>query len=58
MKMPWGKFKGRDIEKIPSPYLRWIAENWPEDTDRNRAVCLAADKEYQYREKHGCHFNE
>lgn len=58
MKMPWGKFKGQEMDVIPSPYLRWIAENWPEDTARNRAVCLAADAEWQYREKNDCHFTD
>lgn len=47
MKMPWGKFKGKEIEALPSSYLRWLAENIDEKNPRNAAVCLAADKEYQ-----------
>jgi uncharacterized protein (DUF3820 family) len=31
MKMPWGKFKGEDIEDIPSDYLQWLAENCEND---------------------------
>jgi len=55
MKMPWGKFKGHDIEGLPSSYLRWLAENIDETKPVNRAVCLAADKEWQWRERSGEH---
>ena len=24
MKMPWGKFKGEELEDIPTDYLEWI----------------------------------
>lgn len=58
MKMPYGKFKGKEINQLPSGYLRWMAENWKEDTPNNSAICLAADKEYQHRERHGMHFND
>lgn len=57
-KMPFGKYKGRDIETLPSSYLRWLAENMDEKEPRNRRVCLAADREYQWREKMGQHFEE
>ncbi len=51
--MPYGKFKGKEMEDIPSGYLRWIAENF-----NNEDVCEAADKEYQFREKWNSHFWE
>lgn len=41
------------ISKCPSWYLKWVAENWKEDTDRNAAICRAADHEYQFRKEHG-----
>lgn len=56
MKMPSGKYKGKDIESIPSSYLKWVAENWQEKTAHDKAVCEAADKEWAYREKTGTHF--
>jgi len=56
--MPWGKFRDRQISLLPSSYLRWVAESWQEDTPMNKEICEAADKEYQHREKYGCHFNE
>jgi len=58
MQMPCGAFKGRDIELLPSRYLRWVAENWAESTPKNKAICEAADKEWRYREENGCHFDE
>ena len=56
MKMPWGKYKGKEIESLPSSYLRWLAENINEDSDWNRTICLAADEEYQDRERFNSHF--
>jgi len=29
--MPYGKFKGRRLEDIPTGYLRWAAENFNDD---------------------------
>ena len=55
MKMPCGAYKGRDIEDIPSDYLLWVAENWDEKTEQDRKICEAADKEWQWREKHNAH---
>jgi len=58
MFMPWGKHKGKELATLPSGYLRWLAENVAESEPRNKAICLAADKEYQHRERYGCHFEE
>ena len=55
MRMPWGKYKGQPIEDLPSSYLRWLAENVDESNPRNKAVCLAADAEWQWRERNGEH---
>ena len=55
MKMPWGKFKGREIELLPSAYLKWLAENCGEESPRNKQVCIEADIEWQYRERYNCH---
>ena len=58
MLMPCGAHKGKEIELLPSRYLRWVAENWKEVTPRDKAICQAADQEWQFREKMGCHFND
>ena len=50
-----GKFKGRLVRNLPSPYLRWVAENWKEDTETNRNIIATADEEYQERKKHNTH---
>ncbi len=55
MKMPFGKHKGCEITDLPSSYLLWIAENWREDSPHNKAICEAADIEWQWREKNNCH---
>lgn len=51
MIMPWGKFKGWDMEDIPSGYLKWLAENCEDE-----AVCVAADEEYAWRTDWDKHF--
>jgi hypothetical protein len=55
MLMPYGRFKGKELDELPSAYLLWLAENIKEDTERNKALCLSADKEWQFREKHNLH---
>ena len=54
VKVPFKK-KPTLISKCPSWYLKWVAENWREDTPANKAICWAADKEYQYRLENGLH---
>jgi len=51
--MPWGKYKGKRMEKLPSSYLLWIAENVKDDM-----ICTNADIIYRYREGTGEHFEE
>jgi len=53
LKMPYGKYKGIEIYRIPSDYLLWIAEHYD-----NERFCKAADTEWQYRERFNCHFND
>ena len=53
IKMPYGKFKGIELWRIPSGYLKWVAENFDNDI-----ICKAADEEWQYREHYKEHFNE
>jgi len=51
MKMPWGAFKGKELEEVPSGYLRWLAENC-----KDEKICAAADTEWQWRNKFDLHF--
>lgn len=53
MKMPWGKHKGKDIEDVPSDYLQWVAEN-----SENERLAVAADEEWDFREKTNSHIYE
>jgi len=50
--MPFGKYKGTRISKLPSNYLLWMAENMADG-----GLCYAADTEYQLREKENSHHN-
>ncbi len=54
MRMPFGKYKGIDIENIPSSYLLWVAEN----VINNSEIVAECNKEWQYREKYNCHIEE
>lgn len=51
MKMPWGKFKGKEIYDCPSSYLKWLAEN----CDWDDKICEEADEEWQHRERYNNH---
>lgn len=53
MKMPYGKFKGLELEKISSGYLRWVAENFDNDV-----IATEADKEWRWREKYNEHWEK
>lgn len=49
----FGKYKGKDLEEIPSGYLKWLAENCEDDE-----VATAADDEYNWRTDHNKHFED
>ena len=51
MRMPWGKFKGDDIDDVPSDYLKWLAANCDDDE-----IATAADEEYRRRTDNSAHF--
>lgn len=44
------EYKGKRIGDLPSGFVRWIAEN-----AKNDRLATAADKEYQFRERHDTH---
>jgi len=52
--MPRGKFKGKSLYFLPSWYLKWLAEN----CDNNKKIQLAADEEWQWREKYNEHMED
>ena len=53
MTVPFGKYKDKTIEEIPSGYLRWMRDNLEEDD-----LVQAADDELQHRTDHNVHFEE
>lgn len=53
MEMPWGKHRGKDIEDVPSDYLKWLAENCD-----NEPLAVAADEEWDFRERTNTHIYE
>ena len=56
MRLYVGKFKGKTLEEVPSSYLKFIAENWNEDTGHDRELCAAADREWTFRDNNNSHF--
>ena len=53
MIIPFGKYKGTNIEDLPSSYLKWLAENCDNDE-----ICEAADEEYRWRKDNNGHFED
>lgn len=53
MVIHFGKFKGKEINEIPSDYLKWLAENC-----ENEDICEAADEEYRWRTDNNAHFED
>ena len=51
--MPFGKHKGELLSKLPSSYLKWLAENCENDV-----ICEAADAEYRWRADNNAHTEE
>jgi len=47
----FGKYHGYKIEEIPSNYLKWMSE-----TLKEGKLSIAADEEWNFREKYNCHF--
>lgn len=58
MRMPWGKYKDKYIDVIPSNYLRYVAENWDEDTRFKKDIIEECDEEWNWREANNCHIDE
>lgn len=52
--MPWGKYKGKTIEEIPSGYLKWLEDSANCDDELKEA----AQSELEFRTKLGTHFYE
>jgi len=46
MMMPFGKYQGKEIENIPSHYLKWFCENIKPGTPVMENVIKACDDEY------------
>lgn len=51
MRMPFGEHQGKDLEEIPSGYLKWAAGNVEDD-----GLASACDEEWRWRQDHDCHW--
>ena len=50
----FGKYKGREVEELPSQYLEWFL-----DTIENKPrLYEAIEEEYNFREKTNTHWEE
>lgn len=52
MIMPFGNYIGKDLEEIPSDYLKWIIDK----VTTNDELVQAAEEEYEFRSKWKTHF--
>jgi len=50
--IPFGRYQGRQINDIPSNYLKWIIDN----VENNDELVEAATEEYQFRNDYRNHF--
>lgn len=53
MKMPFGKFKGHDLEDVPNSYLDWLYENMVIQYDRDKELHRAIGEELENRDIEG-----
>lgn len=51
--MTIGEYAGNEIDTIPNYYLKWVAENWDEDSLFKKRLVKACDDELQWRIKNG-----
>jgi len=51
--LPFGEFKDKVLDSVPSNYLKWVAENF-----KNNTIATAADVVWSWRESMNCHFYE
>lgn len=55
--IPFGKFKGSDIEDVPDSYLKWvIGEDWFKEKFKD--LCGNIKKELKYRDDFDLHIKE
>lgn len=55
--IPFGKFRGIDIEDIPDDYLKWvIGEDWFKV--KFKTLCEIIKKELKYRDDFDLHIKE
>ncbi len=52
-KMPFGKYKGKAIEDLPTSYLKWMVEKLDDDDFIDEAAA-----ELAFRDKYDTHFEE
>lgn len=48
-----GKYRGRDLEEVPSSYLKYIVNTWEEEE-----IVLECESELKYRDDHNSHFED
>lgn len=58
MIMPWGAHRDKYVHQLPSSYLKYVAENWDEDTPFKKKLVARCDEEWRHREHYNTHFED
>ena len=57
IKMRIGMYAEAYVSEVPSDYLKYVAENWDENSDFKRTLIQACNQEWQWREDNNCHIS-
>lgn len=58
MIIPFGKHRGREVEEVPSDYLRWLMEQEWFESERWEELYVEVEDELETRERSYAHFYE
>lgn len=58
MKIRFGKHKGKDIEDLPSDYIRWLIDNYDPNNEFEENFIDACYREFEFRDRFNSHIDD